>query len=815
MTTYAEHFRSLTGKQPYEYQEQVADLLFQGRNVLLRAPTGAGKTLAVLAPFFLDQWVAKPTRLVYALPLRTLAQGIYRQARELAARVTGKPVEAGREKNGGELVEPFVTLHTGEQPDDPFFDRGTIIVTTYDQILSGLLCRPYCLSDRLHNINAAAIAGTLVIFDEFHLMPPDKAFLTATAFLRLFKDLCQSVWMTATATVPLEKELQRALNVALVPESEADARNLLDSLPSVKEVDRKLVYKRKPLSADDVLEHHERRSIALLNTVSRAQALYEELRTKLGSNSEVKLFLLHSRFFSSDRREKEALLDSLFGPAAQEGNAILVSTQVIEAGIDISCENLHTEVCPMNALVQRIGRCARFPGQKGIVHVYELPKTCRAWLPYGDPHNEQPALKRTRELLARVTSCQPDSTLLAQWVQRVHGEDDEQLLRRGWRTRMDEALELLHRTVVQRNPAGVAHLIRGDDVDNIRVLIAKESNLPDTPGSLESIALPRWSLDPLVNGEEPVGWYWDSSDDPSWKPLTDPKQLAMTYAVCLRPRFARYDSDFGLRLGSLGNAVSPPRIEPKRPGYAPLRMETWVDHARRVAEEAQRRVEREGRCGGLLLAGLKSRYGMDLKVIMAAARACGYLHDLGKLQEGWQQWAREAQRFKDKAYVGSEPLAHVDFDPDSPDDRKLERSLKTPRPPHACASAYWSLAIIGKMLVDVPESLRSYVVSACLAAIISHHGAFIPNKFRLDMGIQPLINGWENAVAKAVGCKVDYNAANTLRTYSDKKGLLKKKYLDQTTKSLKELKEWWPLVAYLMRTLRLSDQRATSEWTSE
>jgi len=60
-------------------------------------------------------------------------------------------------------------------------DRGRIIVTTYDQLLSGLLDQPYGLSDRLHNINAAAIAGALIVFDEYLALqlPPDRGSMEA------------------------------------------------------------------------------------------------------------------------------------------------------------------------------------------------------------------------------------------------------------------------------------------------------------------------------------------------------------------------------------------------------------------------------------------------------------------------------------------------------------------------------------------------------------------------------------------------------------------------------------------------------------
>jgi CRISPR-associated endonuclease/helicase Cas3 len=374
------------------------------KNIVLRAPTGAEKTWAVLAPFLFqekEKLPGRPARLIYALPLRTLAQGVYHEARQAAARL-GLPVESQEDKQGREVVAPFVTLQTGEQPDDRFFDRGRIIITTYDQVLNGLLDGPYGLSDRLHNVNAAAIVGALVVFDEFHLMEPHKAFLTATAGLHLFRDLCQSVWMTATATQSLERRLAEALGAVTAPETDTETDTLMNSLPSVTSVTRRLTVETSPLSAEAVLPYHEGRSLVLLNTVGRAQVMYEELRKQLEAKGmKVPLMLLHSRFFKEDRRAKEQSLRALFGKGIR-GPAILAATQVVEAGLDLSCEHLHTEVCPMNALIQRAGRCARFEGEEGTVHVYPLPSEERVWLPYGDLQREDDTLRKTRELLAQI-----------------------------------------------------------------------------------------------------------------------------------------------------------------------------------------------------------------------------------------------------------------------------------------------------------------------------------------------------------------------------------------------------------------------------
>lgn len=807
---YHTFFQSLTGHAPFDYQVNVAHLLLEGKNIVLRAPTGAGKTWAVLAPFLFfdkEKFLGCPARLIYALPLRTLAQGVYREARE-AARRLGLPIEGQVDANGCEVVRPYVTLQTGEQPDDRFFDRGTIIVTTYDQLLSGLLDGPYGLSDRLHNVNAAAVAGALVVFDEFHLMEPHRAFLTAVAGLHLFRDFCQSVWMTATATRPLEQVLAEALGTVSVPTTEAEADALLDSLPSVTTVTRHLVMETTSLATDAVLRCHERRSIVLLNTVGRAQAMYAELQRAIATKGlDIPTVLLHSRFFREDRRAKEEKLRSLFGKGAK-GPAILVATQAVEAGLDLSCEHLHTELCPMNSLVQRGGRCARFEGEEGTVHVYPLPTEERAWFPYGDMQSEDATLTKTRELLGRIGQGMLHPRHSAAWVQEVHGEDDERALREGWRSRLDTCLQRINQNAILRDSKRIADLIRGEDTDSVRVIISEEANRPESPGQREGLNLSRRSLYRLFqNGGQNIGWYWDGSDDTPWKPLQVPADVNKTYVVCLRPNVAAYESDIGLRLGTAGQQESPDRYEPPRPGYAPLHAEPWVDHARAVAAEAQKRLERERLQTGLLGGGFERRYGLAPKAINDAVTACALLHDLGKLQESWQRWAEAAQRAQSATYRHITPLAHTDFNPDSWEDRERERRLGVRRPAHAPASAYYGGACLAELLSTVPEEKRTQVASACAAAILAHHGGWLPEG--LDLGIARLWSGWEKAVKEALNWTPECTAMQDLETRQDKKGAVQQ--LLRPATGAESFVEWWPLVAYLMRTLRLADQRATAE----
>jgi hypothetical protein len=71
------------------------------------------------------------------------------------------------------------------------------------------------------------------------------------------------------------------LATVVVLRTTADEEVLLESLPSVAKVTRRMVVEHEPLMPASVLRCHESRSTVLLNTVGRAQATYEMLRQEL------------------------------------------------------------------------------------------------------------------------------------------------------------------------------------------------------------------------------------------------------------------------------------------------------------------------------------------------------------------------------------------------------------------------------------------------------------------------------------------------------------------------------------------------------
>ena len=116
--------------EPYPFQRRVADLLLSGRNVILQAPTGAGKTWAAKLPFYeaRERGIDFPRRCLYSVPMRVLANQFL-----------------GDAKSDRRVAR--VDIQTGEHPEDPEF-RADMTFATTDQVLSSFLLHPYSLSRR-------------------------------------------------------------------------------------------------------------------------------------------------------------------------------------------------------------------------------------------------------------------------------------------------------------------------------------------------------------------------------------------------------------------------------------------------------------------------------------------------------------------------------------------------------------------------------------------------------------------------------------------------------------------------------------------
>lgn len=358
-------FIKLTGFTPRQFQLETIQNILNHHNTILRAPTGSGKTETAIAPFLFAKTFNYdfPNKLIYVVPLRTLANSLRQRVQEYIDKWHDIYSLSRR------LV---VTLQTGENPEDPCFE-GDIIFCTIDQMLSSFLNIPFSVGRGSANVNAGVFFTSYLVFDELHLLDADRAFTTVLKVLQQIKGLTPFLLMTATLTDEIVQQISTEISNSQLNFIKVDESDLLEI-----EGDRQRYFQviSTPLSAEVILnniqENQRKRVIIICNTVSQSQGLFKDL-DELNDSEELDLTLLHSRFLPEDRAKKEKYLTEKFSQNYSDDGTcyVLISTQVIEVGLNITCEVMHTHLCPMNSLLQRVGRCARFRGEKGKVYIYQ------------------------------------------------------------------------------------------------------------------------------------------------------------------------------------------------------------------------------------------------------------------------------------------------------------------------------------------------------------------------------------------------------------------------------------------------------------
>jgi CRISPR-associated endonuclease/helicase Cas3 len=720
----------------YPFQQRVHDLISAGKSVILQAPTGAGKTRAALYPF-LKAWEYEedfPRKCIYSVPLRVLAD----QFEETYSKNVA---------NFGFQRQMTVKIQTGARPDDPKLE-GNLIFTTVDQTLSNFLNIPYALSLGQGNLNAGAVASSYLVFDELHLFDPQTMLPTVLHLLKMARGVVPFLVMTATLSEEMVRALAKQLGAEPVVVSPAEAA----AIPSQHKTRRVHVVEEE-LTATAVLSGHRQRSVAICNTVGRAQALFEALRAEVDPGTEVRL--LHSRFLQEDRAASEEWLRREFGKDEAERkaeSAILVATQVVEVGLDITSQALHTELAPAASVIQRAGRCARYQGEVGDVYVYRLPLKENGRPNYAPYLGEQQGIcEGTWEALANRSGEPFDFHAELEVVNAAHREADRRLLARLSAQR--HALrDKVARTIVEQDQGAVRELIR--DVDSRTVIVHPNPSGLENPWSYEGFSIYRGSLigayGDLVRLQIELGEPWalmtaepkpeedEASRAPTewqWREVADADEIARVLLLAVNPRLARYSSETGFQLGKPADKTwqSPLRKrEGTRRPFPPYQRETFGEHVTRMVRVYEHplydRGEDEDRLAlaeelAYAASRLESKHGWPAGVLDRLARSVIALHDVGKLDVRWQAWAHRWQeevgalRGEDLTVPEGYMAAHTDYDSQDGAEEALSRSLRHLKPNHAVESAQAALLYLWE------QTRNEALARAALSVIARHHSA--------------------------------------------------------------------------------------------
>jgi len=798
---YSDFFKRVTGDDRYEFQQRAFDALARGSNVILQAPTGAGKTRTAIYPFLYhlahSNAESFPRQCIYSVPMRTLAnQFAVEYRRSLPSCIPTQALHA----------EPQVTIQTGDESGDPTL-QGTLIFTTIDQTLSNVLGVPYALSSGRANLNAGGVISSYLVFDEFHLFPPDGAFKTTLQVLRLLKDITPFTLMTATFSSTMLSEMQNLLNAEVV--SIADEE--LGQIPSQRAKVRRFHTVEGLLTADAVLRRHDRRSVAICNTVERAQQLYTDLSRQIGRD---RVILLHSRFTREHRNAKERLIRLEFGKDKStwsNKDLILVATQVIEVGLDITCQNLHTELAPAASIIQRAGRCARFPGEQGDVYVYAVPPDALG-LPNYAPYtskDEQELCVATWKALSERDGMAVDFRAEQEVIDQVHSTADRRLLdqmaqeeRQIW-TMMERAMALSD-TSVRRE------LIR--KIDSRRLLVHENPDTIGDPFACQGFSLwhgtLRGKFKELETWRQEKGLDWalrypieveegDDTHEPTqyrWVNVSSANDIERAVLFIVHPSLVAYDEDVGFRFTPDGGGYtteSAPLTVERKDVYA-YQLQTYAEHVQAMGHLYENVLASRMAYAATRLEKKAHFFPCALD---RAARLAIAIHDLGKLDERWQAWARAYQ-----AQIG-EPLPDanemvVHTHKETHEHESMERSMNIRRPPHAAEGAIAG-AKVAHYILGQSEGLRRAVITA----IARHHSAQTRtfDKYRLHPRA-------EDALSRALDAvRLDRSAVQYLLTEPPNSILENQMLLLPPDNP----DTWWLAYFLIVRALRLADMASS------
>jgi CRISPR-associated endonuclease/helicase Cas3 len=625
---FAEFFTRVTGYRPYGYQERLAQSAELPE--LLAVPTGAGKTAAVIVGWMWRRRAGEeeirsrtPRRLIFCLPMRTIVEQVARDATAWAQNAGGEPPIRVHVLMGG-----AVDIEWDDAPD-----ADAILVGTQDQLLSRALNRGFAMSRFRWPVHFAFVNDDVLwVFDEVQLMGPA---LSTSAQLQAFREQfgtffpARSLWMSATlneqqlATIdfgrrpPSRIEIDDADRAA--PAEDATRPSLARRLGARKIVRRARTAWQADVGryaaelAREILDVHVdgSRTIVVLNRVARAQAVFERLQR---ARSTVPVALVHSRFRPPERRavQERAL--------ARDWTGIVVTTQALEAGVDVSCRTLVSELASAAALIQRFGRCNRegeWAGGDASVLWVDLPG--------GDESVARPytagELSIARAWLSTLEDVGPHSLAAA-----PRGRDEPALpvIRRR---------DLLDLFDTQADLSGcdidVSPYVR--DVSEAQVQVAWRTWEGDTPPAdapfparEELCAVPIGEIRAFLERQD--AWRWDSLRG-EWAKTTNP---IPGMVLLIRSDAGGYDPERGWTGRRADGPVAPvplahptpPEADSDDPLAAGDGFVALTDHADAVVDALDALCERLGGAGQFA----------DPVILRRAAR----WHDAGKVHHAFQ-----------------------------------------------------------------------------------------------------------------------------------------------------------------------------------
>ncbi|MCU7922336.1 MAG: CRISPR-associated helicase Cas3' [Candidatus Thiodiazotropha sp. (ex Dulcina madagascariensis)] len=393
-------FEPLFGFPPYPLQQTLDQLPTDDpahRLLIAEAETGSGKTEAALIRFFRLFAAGEADGLYFALPTRVAARELYQRVLGRVEKAFPDPATRpmvllavpGYAKIDGLEAKllPERAVSCNDEADQQRRERAwaaehpkrflaaTIAVGTIDQALLSALQTPHA------HLRSVCLDRQLLVVDEVHASDPYMRHLL-TELLRHHLRAGHTLLLSATlGTVAQEaflhaagtKQTEHTLEESVKAPYPALTNGAGERQPLLKAGTRS---KRVTVACAPHLTEPEAllpriqqaldqgaRILVVLNTVDRVLGLQRTVEEALPADLLFRCQDIitphHGRYSPSDRELLDAAVSRRLGKSSAPGPLLLIGTQTLEQSLDIDADLLITDLCPMDVLLQRIGRLHR------------------------------------------------------------------------------------------------------------------------------------------------------------------------------------------------------------------------------------------------------------------------------------------------------------------------------------------------------------------------------------------------------------------------------------------------------------------------
>lgn len=525
----------------------------------LTAPTGSGKTLSILLFALLHAKKHGLRRIVLVMPFLNIIDQTAILYHEIFS------VKNGFSENYV-LEDHSLAGFRGNDDEDDLENEhqrtrkllaenwdAPIVLTTSVKFFESLHANRNSQLRKLHRL-----AKSVILFDEAQSLPPNLAALSLATLSRLSEPDSPygSTVVFATATQPAFNSLSPVVDQfanlgwrpnPLIPDEMV--RAMFDSMSNRVRVEWR---DQDPIKleelAQELSDHPTKQSLCILNLKRHALRLAELLVERMGQGS---VFHLSTSMCSKHRK---AALEEVQERLDSQKPVVLIATQCVEAGVNISFPRVYRALAPLDSIAQAAGRCNRHGGETGTVVVF-LPSDEKGYFPpgYGE------GVSTTRTLLAdcRRQGVNPNSANLL---------NDPDFIRRYYKIffelgnytgeRREQAI--LHEAVVAGNFEEVSKNYKLIPGDMINVLVPYDREAFERLAGevrrrecMKADEIRKWVAKAR---EHAVGIYRPKSDSMKWQGI-EPVQFGAVFKydnhdadwfICLPE--AEYDSLCGLKL---------------------------------------------------------------------------------------------------------------------------------------------------------------------------------------------------------------------------------------------------------------------------